>query len=152
VGHNHLRNTPFFCHDEFHTINGKDFKPDLFSIPMLTMTINSLVLAVYGTVDKTWVILRLFSDNKYPELCPNCPFLVYLYLLGWKGGNIFPTAKEIHDPPADGICTTTISHSTLNQQLQSLFQKVLLPRENMKIGCQTWRKTGYCVAIFGEAD
>ena len=57
------------------------------------MTINSLVLAVYGKVDKTWVILRLFSDNKYPELCPNRPFLVYLYLLGWEGGNIFPTAN-----------------------------------------------------------
>jgi hypothetical protein len=139
-------------HDEFHSIHGEDFKPDLFSLPKATMTINSLVLQVFGKVDSTWVTLRLFSDNKYPELCPNRPFLVYLYLIGWKGGNIFPTSKEICDPPADGIYKTTICHSVLNQHLQSLCKTVLIKRSNMMIGCQTWRKTGYCVAIFGEAD
>jgi hypothetical protein len=51
---------------------------------------------------------------------------------------IFPTAKEIHNPPTDGIYKATISHSALNQQLQPLCPKVLvLPLANMlKIICQ----------------
>jgi hypothetical protein len=98
-------------------------------------------------------MLRLYyADHEYPELCPILPLLVYLYAIKWKGGYIFPRPQQLHNPPSDGVYTPTICHSTLNKQAQDLCRKVLQPRSNMKVGYQTWRKTGYCLAIFGEAN
>jgi hypothetical protein len=128
----------------------------MFSIPDATKIVKSLVLQeVCGKVDKKWVYLRLYADHEYPELCPVCPLpvLVYLYAINWKGGYIFPQpAQELHNPLSDGVYTVAICHSTLNQQVQELWRKVLRPCSNMKMGCQMWRKTGYCLAIFGEAN
>ena len=139
-------------HDEFHTIAEAEFQSAMFSIPDATKIVESLVLQVCGKVDRKWIMLRLYADHQYPELCPVRPLLVYLYAIKWKGGYIFPQQQELHKPPSDGVYTTTICHSTLNRQIQDLCRKVLQPRSNMKVGCQTWRKTGYCLAIFGEAD
>jgi hypothetical protein len=137
---------------QFHTIAGAEFQLAMFSLPNVTKIVESLVLQVCGKVDRKWIMLRLFANHKYPELCPVCPLLVYLYAIEWKGGCIFPPLQELHNPPSDGMYTTTICHSTLNKQTQDLCRKVLQPRSNMKAGCQMWRKTGYCLAIFGEAD
>jgi hypothetical protein len=121
----------------------------MFSIPDATKIVESLVLQVCGKVDRKYIMLRLYADHEYPELCPVWPLLIYLYAIKWKGGYIFPQPKELHNPPSDGVYyTTKICHTTLNKQVQELCKKVLQPRSNMKVGCQTWRKTGYCLAIF----
>jgi hypothetical protein len=142
----------FLRHDEFHIIAAAAFQSAMFSIPDATKIVESLVLTVCGKADKKWVYLRLYADHEYPELCPVRPLLVYLYTIKWRGGYIFPSPQELHNPPSDGVYTTTICHATLNRQIQELCRKVLQPRSNMKVGCQTWRKTGYCLAIFGDAD
>jgi hypothetical protein len=142
----------FLRHDEFHIIAEAEFQSAMFSIPDATKIVESLVLTVCGKVDKKWIYLRLYADHEYPELCPVRPLLIYLYAINWKGGFIFPQPQELHSPPSDGVFTTKICHATLNRQVQELCRKVLQPRSNMKVGCQTWRKTGYCLAIFGEAD
>jgi hypothetical protein len=140
----------FLRHDEFHDIEMEHFKDDLFQI--LPDRVNSLALAVFGKCDKRWLIRRLVADHEYPELSPVGPLLVYTHLIGIKGGYMFPTAAELKNPPADGIYKTTIDYSVFMDHLQNLCELVLPPREDMKIGCQTFRKTGYCMAIFGEAN
>jgi hypothetical protein len=134
----------FLRHDEFHDIEMKHFKDELFQI--LPDRINSLALSVYGKSDKRWLIRRLVADHEYPELSPVSPLLVYTHLIGIKGGYLFPTAAELQDPPADGIYKTTIDYGVFMSHLQALCELVLPPRKDMKIGCQTFRKTGYSIA------
>jgi hypothetical protein len=129
--------------DEFYTIAGAEFQSAMFSIPDATKIVESLVLQVVcGKVDKKWVMLRLYANHEYPELCPVQPLLIYLYAINWKRGYVFPWPQELNNPPSDGVYTTKHFHSTLNKQVQDLCRKVLLPCSNMKVGCQTWRKTG----------
>jgi hypothetical protein len=77
---------------------------------------------------------------------------IHINLIGIKGGYLFPSAAELKNPPADGIYKTTIDYSVFMEHLQTLCELVLPARADMKIGCQTFRKTGYCVAIFGDAN
>ncbi|CAB9531314.1 hypothetical protein SEMRO_3422_G347810.1 [Seminavis robusta] len=107
---------------------------------------------ICGKADKRHVHLRIVADHQYLELCGVRALLVYLYLIGWKGGSIFPKEKELHKPPRDGIYTTTIDYEKFNKDLQKLCKKVLIARDDLKIGCQTFQKTGYAMAIFGNAN
>jgi hypothetical protein len=133
----------FLWHDKFHILAAAAFQSAMFSIPDATKIVESLVLTVCGKVDKKWVYFWLYAV-----------LLIYLYIIKWKGGYIFPQAQELHNPPSDGVYTTTICHTTLNRQIQELCKKVLQPRSNMKVGCQTYggRQASYCLAIFGDAD
>jgi hypothetical protein len=142
----------FLRYDEFHEVKGEHFLPELFSIPGLMQTIEHLAVHVFGKVDKQWIPLRLYADNEFPDLCPVRVLLIFLYLIDWKGGYIFPSDKELHNPPADGIYQTMVDYKNLTLATQEMVQKVCHRRKNMKVGCQTWRKTTYCVAIFGAAD
>jgi hypothetical protein len=98
-------------HDEFHTIAGAEFQSAMFSIPDATKIVESLVLQVCGKADKKWIMLRLYADYEYPELCPVQPLLVYLYAIKWKVGYIFPQPQELHNTPSNGVYTTIICHS-----------------------------------------
>jgi hypothetical protein len=140
----------FLRHDEFHDIEMKQFKDDLFEI--LPDRVNSLALEICGKADKRLLTRKIIADHQYPELCPVRPLLVYAHLIGIKGGYLFPSAAELQNPPADGIYKTKIDYSVFMKHLQDLCEEVLPARAGMKIGCQTFRKTGYCLAIFGEAN
>jgi hypothetical protein len=140
----------FLRHDEFHEIEMKHFKEDLFQI--LEDQVNSLALEVFGKSDRRWLKRRLVADHLYTELCPVRPLLVYKHLIGIKGGYLFPSAAELQNPPADGIYKTVISYSVFMAHLQNLCEEVLPARDDMKIGCQTFRKTGYLLAIFGDGN
>lgn len=139
----------FLRHDEFHDIEMAHFLPELFHI--LEDRIESLVLKVFGKSDKRWIKLALFSDNEYPDLCPIRPLLVYMHLIGIKDGYLFPSEAELLDPPSDGVYKTFINYATFMSHLQTICDKVLPAREDLKIGCQTFRKTGYLFGVFGNA-
>ena len=88
-------------HDEFHEIKLEHFLATLFEIPEAQERINALAFKVLGKADPTWVNLKIWADDVYPELCPVRPLLVYMYLIRIKGGYLFPTAAELANPPAD---------------------------------------------------
>ena len=144
----------FLRWDEYHDIKGEDFKEELFHIPGTTKVVEELALAVKGKADSIWVTLKLVADHLFPEMCGPRTLLLYLDAINWKGGYIFPSMKEINekmnDPNFDGIYTTHVDYEKFNKELQELVAKVL-PGRNLKIGSHTFRKTGYCLAIFGNA-
>ena len=58
----------------------------------------------------------------------------------------------IHSQPDNGIYSTTISYATTMKTIQHLAASALIERTNLKIGFAIFQKTGYCLAIFGEAN
>jgi hypothetical protein len=136
-------------HDEFHGLNAEHFLPQYFEIT--DDRIDALAITVNGKADNEWVPLKLHADHVYPDLCPVRPLLVYIHLLGIKGGYLFPTASEVKNPPTDGVYKTTVCYGQFLQQFKKLCLAVLPARPDFKIGAQVFRKTFYCLAIFGEA-
>ncbi len=55
------------------------------------------VVQLFGKVDKQWMPLCLYTDKKFPNLCPVQVLLMFLYLIDWKGGYIFQSDNELHD-------------------------------------------------------
>jgi hypothetical protein len=70
--------------------------------------------------------------------------LAYLYVIGWKGGYLFPSMDELYNPPADGKYKTMMTESTLYSSLKDIFTEVL--RRADKLGSHCARKTAY---LFG---
>lgn len=139
-------------HDEFHQIASMHFLPEYFEIPASDERIDALALKVYGKSDSNWVRLKLHADHVYPDLCPVRPLLVYMQLLGLKGGFLFPSEHEIKNPPHDGIYKTMICYKTFLSQFKSLCLNVLPERPDMKIGAHVFRKSFYLLGIFGEGN
>ena len=141
----------FLRHDKFHSIKVEQFDPSLFCIKEDQLA--WLALRIMGKCDKLWYTFRLCADDKHPDLCPVRAIAVYSYLIGIKGGCLFPSERELLNPPEDGIYKTTIVYTTLMAQLKRLCDNHLQPRKGgVKIGCHTFRKTGYLVAVFGDAN
>jgi hypothetical protein len=136
-------------HDEFHLINDASFLPNLFAIT--EEGIDCLVLKVRGKADKVPVTFRLHSDNDNPDFCPIRPLLVYMHLIGYKGGNLFPSADELHKRPADGIFTTTVNYGVFLKVMQNVCLQVLPKRKHFKVGTHLFRKTYYLFGVFGQA-
>ena len=141
----------FLRHDEFNNVEGGHFLSELFFIPMDLLRVDELVVKVWGKCDTGWVFLKLIADYEYPDLCIVRLLLVYLYLLKWKGGTIFPSEEEINNPPPDGIYTTKICYAKGMKFVQDLID-VLMDGRKMKGGMQSWRKTGYGIAEFGGGN
>ena len=112
-------------HDEFHKMTSMEFLPEYFEIPASDERIDALAVKVFGKSDSNWVPLKLHADHVYPDLCPVRPLLVYMHLLGMKGGFIFPSAEEIKNPPYDGIYKTKVCYTTFLSQFKSLCLNIL---------------------------
>ncbi len=105
-----------------------------------------------GKKDDIFYTFRVCADDEHPDLCPVRALAVYSYLIGIKGGYLFPSETELHNPPANGHFETTIVYTTLMAHFKRLCDDVLQPRDNgIKVGCHSFRKTGYLVAVFGKA-
>jgi hypothetical protein len=145
----------FLRWDEYHDIKGEDFMEHLFHIPGATKVVEELALEVQGKSDNSPVTLKMVADHEYPELCGVRTLLLYLDSINWKGGYIFPTMKEIHENKDkvgfDGIYKTQIVYSRFNKALQVLIDKVL-PGRDLKVGSHIFRKTAFCLAIFGRCN
>ena len=60
--------------------------------------------------------------------------------------------KFAHDDLIMVFCSTTICYAMTVKNIQPLAASVLIERTNLNIGFATFWKTGYCLAIFGEAN
>ena len=89
----------------------------------------------------------LWSNDECPELDPIRILMAHLYLIGWKGGYLFPTEAEIRNPPADGIYKTHMTEAQMLDYFKVLY-KTVLGREE-KIDLHGFRKTAYLLLIFG---
>jgi hypothetical protein len=79
--------------------------------------------------------------------------MAYIYMIEWKGGYLFPTAKELANPPSDGIYKTCISADELRIEVTEICQGVLKRMD--KLALHFTRSTGYLFAIWrfvGPAD
>lgn len=140
-------------HDDYYDLEFDKMLPEHFEIR--PDFISALAMEVNGKADQGWIQQKLHADNEYPELCPVRPLLIYMHVIGVQGGFLFPSDDELSHPPDDGIYKTTIDYQTFLDQFKRLSYRILPPRPGFKIGCQTFRKTFYCVAVFGggeEAD
>ena len=140
----------FLRHDEFHKIHSDEFIENEFHI--LSNSIEELVLKVKGKVDEEEVGLRLSADHEFPDLCPIRHLMVYMYLLSWKGGYLFPTQEEMENPPEDGIYKTTADYDGIMVHLIQVCGEVLGEQEGFKVGTHSFRKTGCLFAIFGQCN
>lgn len=134
-------------HDDWYDIPLEKFLPELFQIR--EDLLSAIALEVYGKADLLWIKQKMNADNEYPELCPCRPMLIYLHLIGIKGGYIFPSERELMNPPADGVYKTTIDYAKFLESFKELCYRILPARANFKIGTQTCRKAFYVLAIFG---
>jgi hypothetical protein len=46
--------------------------------------------------------------------------MAYIYMIGWKGGFLFPSAKELAIPPTDGVYKTCISADELRTEVAAI--------------------------------
>ena len=88
-----------------------------------------------------WRTLYIWGDDTYADIDLKRHLLGFLYCIGWKGGTLFPTKKELENPPANGIYTTSMSEDELYQSLKYLYRTVL-KRED-KLTSHSGRKSGY---------
>lgn len=74
---------------------------------------------------------------------------MYLYVIRWKGGSLFPTEQELKNPPFDGIYKTKVKGTRVHSNLEGLLRKCTTRLE--KLGSHMMRKTGYMWATLGKA-
>ena len=80
-------------HDEFHDLSDVNFVSSLFAI--FPDGIEHLGLWVCGKADKgVKKYLKVVTDQEYPHLDAVSVSLVYLWLIGWKGGYMFPSSGK----------------------------------------------------------
>ena len=85
----------------------------------------------------------IHGDDTFGEIDTKRLLLAYLYLIGWKGGSIFPSKKELADPPADGVYSTCINQATLDKDMKAKFKA--LGRED-KLAMHSPKKSGFFFA------
>lgn len=83
----------------------------------------------------------IWGDDEYPDLDLKRNLICYLYLIGWKGGFMFPSSDELANPPADGIYTTQMCESDAYTTLKLIFLKSL--GRNEFLSWHSSRKIGY---------
>jgi hypothetical protein len=116
----------------------------------INLTTNLLTLchrphiAGVGEHNNCWRSRYLWSNDQCPDIDPVRILLAYLYVIGWKGGTLFPSFPELDNPPADGVYKTHLDETQLYQSLNEIYQNVLKREEHL--GCHTGRKTGYLFA------
>ena len=89
----------------------------------------------------------LWRDSVNPMFCPILHLEIYFYFIKAKGGHFFPTVKELHAPPANGIYKTWMRYETFLNSVKNLCE-TLFAREG-PWGTHTCRKTSYLLAICG---
>lgn len=136
--------------DEFHNIHEKQFLPEHFQID--TARIEALAFQVCDRRDQRWYPMKIYADHDTKDFCPVRALVIYLYLIGWKGGYIFPTSEELQDPPSDRIYKTHIDNERFLEDLKAVCQATLPSRTpELKIGGETFRQTYYVMGVFGNA-
>ena len=87
-----------------------------------------------------WRTLHIWGDDRFADVDSKRHLLGCLCCIGWKGGTLFPTKRELENPPADRVHKTTMTEDDLCGALKCLF-KTVLERDD-KLTAHTGRKSG----------
>lgn len=63
--------------------------------------IEALAIEINGKTDQEFLTLSTDREQSNSLLCPLIHLQSYVYLIKWKGGNLFPSAAELLDPPGN---------------------------------------------------
>jgi hypothetical protein len=142
----------FLRRSEYSSLSDKNFNTNLF---LLTdaFVIEALNISVKGKKTNRkerryehdtyacWRKLWVYGDDVCGDVDTKRHLLAFLYAINWRGGYIFPTKKELANPPVDGVYKTFVDELTLLSTLKSLFTTVI--KRSDKLTSQSGRKTGY---------
>ena len=140
-------------------IDKEDFVIDGFKIRQ-DGRIDAVCLRILGKTDSEWHYYRLWSDHECPDMCPVRHLLLYIYLLGWKGGKLFPgssflTSKKAREGKG-GVFNTCIEYNSFDKAFKRSVLVALPQMETgvrkMKVGLHMFRKTAYLLAILGLGE
>jgi hypothetical protein len=92
----------------------------------------------------------LYAHDDITMHCGVRGLMGYIVAAGIKGGYMFPSEKELKNPPADGIFKTTITAKELYKKLEHVCDKIL--HKSSKHGAHSFRKTAYLFAILGKGS
>ena len=149
----------FLRSDEALGIDKEDFVIDGFKIRQ-DGRIDAVCLRILGKTDSEWHYYRLWSDHECPDMCPVRHLLLYIYLLGWKGGKLFPgssflTSKKAREGKG-GVFDTCIEYNSFDKAFKRSVLVALPQMETgvrkMKVGLHMFRKTAYLLAILGLGE
>ena len=141
----------FLRADELLSLKLEDIVPRHCIIDGDTKCVSALCFRIKGKTDVSAAELMLFADDEYPEFCPVRHLLVYLHLLNFKGGYLFPTEKE-YTTSSSKTFAGHMEYSSWLSIMKNLMTKVLHRDEktqSVSVGTHTLRKTGYLFAIWG---
>ncbi|MGH3054270.1 MAG: hypothetical protein ACRDL7_04745, partial [Gaiellaceae bacterium] len=110
-----------------------------------------MIVEIMGKSDDVLIPMMLWADNDIPELCPVRHLLTYCYLIQITGGYLFPSGPSLLAPPTDGIFEQPINYKTFLKMFQDICKEVIKPAEG-PWGTHTCRKTGYLLAVWGDAS
>ena len=131
-----------------------------------------------GKTDKVMKTMILWRDHHNPKFCFGLHLQFYMYLTGWRGGQLFPNIHELLYPPADLVFLTALGSQVFDFKLKDVAQKLFLPMRTERFhveehplmeveegvihstrrkktptwGSQSCRKTGYLFAIWGGGE
>jgi hypothetical protein len=139
---------------EFQSLNEENFNTNMFVLSGENI-IEALNVKVKGKKKKKkkkgpgdkepcWRYLYIWGDDQYPDLDLKRHLLAFLYIIQWKGGNLFPSKEELLNPPEDGIYKTLMDENDMYKEVAYLYVTVL--RRQDKLSVHTGRKTSY---LFG---
>jgi hypothetical protein len=114
--------------------------------------IRSIAIRVKGKNDPVPCTLVLHCDDECPCFCPVRHLLVYIKMLGWKGGYLFPPKADLAAATGgDGMFDQHVTYSTWLAKMKGLMKNVLgrTVGGETTLGTHTLRKTGYLFAIWG---
>jgi hypothetical protein len=118
--------------------------------------VEAILIKFTGKVEKGKYVTRwLWADHECPEFCPVRHLLIYLFLTKHKGGYLFPTEKEIDNPPRDGIYRTSYSYATFRRKVIEVVNKCLTEEEkknSLRVGLHMFRRTAYLLAMWGHGN
>ena len=156
----------FLRFDEFHKVKIEDFITPLHRVN--SSGIVALCIKVKGKCDRKWCYLLLWANDECPEFCPVRHVLILIYLLGIKGGYLFPSLRERQRPPPDGIYKTKICGRTIISVLKDIYKSTIGravasvgrastepedpsdPRTRpMRVGTHSGRHTGWQWGVLG---
>ena len=58
-----------------------------------------ILLKVKGKTDFDFVTLCIWADDDNKVFCPILHLLIYIYIIGWKSGPLFPCQEELDNLP-----------------------------------------------------
>ena len=102
----------------------------------IAIRIKGVYMINVGKTDKVIKTMTLWRDHQNPKFCPVLHLQLYMYLIGWRGGQLFPSTEELKKVPADGVFKTTFGSQNFDQRLKDIAKKLFLPLRMDKLNIE----------------